>query len=307
MDLGGQLVLHPAIKAVGFTGSRQGGLALIRLAAQREVPIPVYAEMSAINPVYVLPAALAARGASIAQGFADSVAMGAGQFCTNPGLVLGLAGADWQAFVDAASAALGAKPAGVMLTAGIHDAYLRNVGALGNTAGVVTRTRGAASDQPNTAQAALFETTASAFMSHKPMADEVFGPSSLLVRCENEAELLKVSAAIEGQLTATLQMDEGDMALAKKLVPILELKVGRILANGYPTGVEVSSAMVHGGPFPATSDGRSTSVGTASIERFLRPICYQDLPDALLPDSLKKTNPLELRRLVDGNLSAAPV
>ncbi|MFM2088108.1 MAG: hypothetical protein RLZZ237_2977 [Pseudomonadota bacterium] len=284
--LGGELVRHPAIQAVGFTGSRQGGVALMAIAAARPQPIPVYAEMSSINPVFLLPQALAARGESIAAGLAASLTMGVGQFCTNPGLVLGLAGSHFEHFGFSLAKALGAAPPGVMLTPGIAANYQRGVDHLASQDGVHTMLEPVASDTCK-ALPAVFRTTSAAFLASAALAEEVFGPATLLVECTDIDDMLSITEQLEGQLTATLQMDAGDLEAARRLLPALERKVGRILANGYPTGVEVASAMVHGGPYPATSDGRSTSVGTAAIQRFLRPVCYQNLDQALLPEALR--------------------
>ena len=301
-SLGEALVAHPAIKAVGFTGSRAGGTALMRIAANRPEPIPVYAEMSSINPVFLLPEALEARGAAIAQGFVDSLVLGAGQFCTNPGLVIGIEGPALDRFAQAAARALGVTPAQTMLTTGIHAAYEEGARRLADTQGVSALAQGQPPSGPNQAFAALFATDAQTFLSQPALEDEVFGPASTLVRCRDEAELLAVAEHFTGQLTATIQMDGDDLPAAMRLVPILERKAGRLLVNGFPTGVEVTHAMVHGGPFPATSDSRSTSVGTNAMERFLRPVCYQDFPAELLPQALADTNPLDLWRRKNGEL-----
>jgi NADP-dependent aldehyde dehydrogenase len=303
-EMGLALVRHPAIQAVGFTGSRSGGLALMAAAAARPQPIPVYAEMSSINPVVLLPGALTARGAEIVTGFAGSLVMGVGQFCTNPGLVLGLAGADFDRFAAAAAEALKPVAAGTMLTPGIASAYQRGEDQLAGQSGVATLTRGESAGCQGAP--ALFKTTGADFLANHAMSAEIFGPASLLVACRDLDELLAVIEGLEGQLTATLQLqddDEDDLAAARRLLPALERKVGRILANGYPTGVEVSTAMVHGGPFPATSDGRSSSVGTAAIQRFLRPVCYQNLPRALLPAVLREPNERGVWRRRDGALT----
>jgi NADP-dependent aldehyde dehydrogenase len=304
-QVGQALVAHPAIKAVGFTGSRQGGMALVHAANTRKEPIPVYAEMSSINPFYVLPGALATAAAKLGQGFVDSLTLGVGQFCTNPGLVIGLAGAGFDAFRDAAAQALQVKGAGTMLTAGIHKAYTGAIEKRSGIAGVRRFAEGAADGQGCAAQAALYETDAATFLASPDLEDEIFGPASLLVACRDEAELLAVTNHIEGQLTATVHAQAADRALAGRLLPVLERKAGRILFNGYPTGVEVCHSMVHGGPFPATSDARSTSVGATAIDRFLRPVCYQDVPAELLPEALRDDNPLRLTRMVDGTLLAA--
>ncbi|BAK66496.1 alpha-ketoglutaric semialdehyde dehydrogenase [Sphingobium sp. SYK-6] len=299
-ELGQALVAHPLIAAVGFTGSRAGGLALMKTAAAREVPVPVYAEMSSINPVLLLPSRLKAAAEALGGAFVGSLTMGAGQFCTNPGLLLVLDGPDADRFLDGATKALVESAALTMLTPGIHAAYCAGIEALADHGGARLVARGLVGEGPHMARAALFETSASQFLSDPVLSREVFGSTSLLVRCKDEAELCAVLEGLEGQLTATLHMDEGDQALAGRLMPRLIRKVGRILANGWPTGVEVTHAMVHGGPFPATSDGRTTSVGTMAIERFLRPVCFQDISDALLPEALRQSNPLSLPLRVDG-------
>lgn len=298
--LGAALVADPRIKAVGFTGSRGGGLALVEIAARRPDPIPVYAEMSSVNPVVLFPAALAARAEALAKGYVASLTLGSGQFCTNPGVVLALAGPDLDRFTAAAAEALGVAAPQVMLTRGIHGAFDKSVAALTAHNAVTTLARGAEGTGCNRGRAALFTTDAAAFLANPALAHEVFGAASLIVAARDLDEVARLLAAMEGQLTATLHLDAADEALARPLMPLLERKAGRILANGWPTGVEVSPAMVHGGPFPATSDPRGTSIGTAAIERFLRPVCYQDLPDALLPRAIKHDNPLGLPRVVDG-------
>jgi alpha-ketoglutaric semialdehyde dehydrogenase len=299
-DLGSALVQDPRITAVGFTGSRGGGLALVKLAQAREVPIPVYAEMSSINPVVLLPEALKARGAALGTAFVGSLTMGAGQFCTNPGLVLAIddGSEGLAAFVSAAAAALPDAPAATMLTGGIHAAYQQAITALASHDAVKTIAQGKVGEGVAQGQAAFFETTAAQFLADKALGHEVFGASSLLVRCADEHELHAVLRAAEGQLTATIQMDAGDADMASRLIPVLERKAGRILANGWPTGVEVAHAMVHGGPFPSTSDGRSTSVGTLAIDRFLRPVSYQNLLPELLPEVLRDGT--DAPRLIDG-------
>ncbi|OPA86284.1 aldehyde dehydrogenase (NADP(+)) [Pseudomonas fluorescens] len=301
-EVGIALVTDPRIKAVGFTGSRSGGIALTQAAQARPEPIPVYAEMSSINPVYLFPAALEARAEALAQGFVTSLTQGAGQFCTNPGLVIAVAGAALERFIDTAATLLSGCAAQTMLTPGIFSAYTSGVGALGEHAHVAAT--GLAAESPNSGQAHLFVTQASAFLSNDALQAEVFGAASLVVVCSNDAQVRQVTEHLEGQLTATLHLDEADLARARALLPVLERKAGRLLVNGWPTGVEVCDAMVHGGPFPATSDSRSTSVGTAAIQRFLRPVCYQDFPDALLPGALQHGNPLLLRRLLDGQREA---
>ncbi|MFD2140059.1 aldehyde dehydrogenase (NADP(+)) [Ancylobacter oerskovii] len=304
-ELGGALVGDPRIAAVGFTGSRAGGLALVAIAAKRPVPIPVYAEMSSINPVFLLPAALESRAEALGTAFVGSLTMGAGQFCTNPGLVIAIEGEGLDRFLASAGTAMAGAPSATMLTPGIAGAYAKGVTALAG-AGATEIARGGAEAGPNACRPALFVAEAGAFLSEAALSHEVFGASSLVIRCRDAAEMLAIARAVEGQLTATLHLDAADHKLAAELVPVLEEKAGRILANGWPTGVEVCHAMVHGGPFPATSDPRSTSVGTLAIRRFLRPVCYQDLPEALLPAAVKDGNPLRLPRLVDGTIVPAP-
>lgn len=302
-EVGTALVADRRIKAVGFTGSRSGGTALMKVAAARTEPIPVYAEMSSINPVYLLPHALKTRAEALGRAFAGSLTLGAGQFCTNPGVLLAIASPDLEKFVASAVTALEASAASVMLTPGISAAYDQGVSVLASRDRVVTLARGLSGEGPNRCQAAWFAADADAFLEDDVLQAEVFGASSLLLRCRDQAQLVELSEQLEGQLTATLHMDDGDADIARTLLPVLERKAGRILANGWPTGVEVSHAMVHGGPYPATSDSRGTSVGTLAIRRFLRPVCYQDLPPGLLPDALADDNPLNLWRRIDGRLS----
>lgn len=299
-ELGAALVAHPCIEAVGFTGSRQGGLALVAVAAARLRPIPVFAEMSSVNPVILLPAALRNSAAKLGTGFVASLTQGAGQFCTNPGLVLAIDSPALDKFVDSAAQALRASSPAHMLTSGIHRSYERDVEALARLPSVTTVARGCVGEGVNQASGALFTVDAEAFLSDPALSQEVFGSSSVVVRCADVEEIGRVLSGMEGQLTATVHLDEEDEPLARDLLPTLERRAGRILANGWPTGVEVAHAMVHGGPFPATSDGRSTAVGSGAIGRFLRPVCYQDIPDALLPAALRDDNPLRLPRVVDG-------
>ncbi|GEK48292.1 aldehyde dehydrogenase (NADP(+)) [Bisbaumannia pacifica] len=303
-EVGQALVANPRIKAAGFTGSRSGGLALWHIAQSRPEPIPFYAEMSSINPVFPLPAALEARGANLGEAFVGSLNMGAGQFCTNPGLVVAIKGPALDDFIAAARQAVETSASQTMLTPGIHQAYENGMQQLANSDKAREIARGRQGDGPNQCQTALFVTSASDFLGDESLQAEVFGSTSLVVECSDAEELQRVAERLEGQLTATLLMDDADLDAARALLPVLERKAGRILVNGWPTGVEVCDTMVHGGPFPATSDVRTTSVGTAAILRFLRPVCYQGLPDALLPEALKASNPLALKRLVDGQREA---
>ena len=303
--LGAALVADPRVKAVGFTGSRAGGLALMRIAEQRAEPIPVYAEMSSINPVVLLPAALAVRAEALAQAYVQSLTLGAGQFCTNPGLVIGIAGPDLDRFERAAQAALAESRPAVMLTPGIHAGFERGVGELARHPSVTQLARGCVGDGVNQAVGALFQAEAAAFAADPALSHEVFGSSSIVVRCRDLDEMARVIQGLEGQLTATLQLEAADEPAAAQILPLLQRKAGRVLANGWPTGVEVTHAMVHGGPFPATSDGRSTSVGTLAMMRFLRPVCWQDIPDPLLPPALQAANPWKLARRIDGMVERA--
>jgi alpha-ketoglutaric semialdehyde dehydrogenase len=303
-EVGIALVSDPRIKAVGFTGSRSGGMALIQAAQARLEPIPVYAEMSSINPVLLFPAALEARGEALAQGFVASLTQGAGQFCTNPGLVIARQGPALDGFIKAAADLVQRSPAQTMLTPGIFKAYENGVGSLVEHAHAHTVAVGVRGETPNQCQAHLFVTQAEDFLANAVLQAEMFGAASLIVQCASDDKIRQVIEHLEGQLTATLHLDDADLQSARALLPVLERKAGRLLVNGWPTGVEVCDAMVHGGPFPATSDARTTSVGTAAILRFLRPVCYQDFPDSLLPAALQHGNPLQLRRLLDGQREA---
>ncbi|MBF7144495.1 MULTISPECIES: aldehyde dehydrogenase (NADP(+)) [Pseudomonas] len=304
--VGETLVKHPAIKAVGFTGSLGGGTALCKMAAERPEPIPVFAEMSSINPVILLPEALKARGATVAKELAGSVCMGAGQFCTNPGLVIGVKSAEFTTFLDALKTEIGGQAAQTMLNAGGLKSYSGGVAHLHGHPGI-THLAGNA-QEGNQAQAQLFKADVSLLLNGDALLqEEVFGPTTVVVEVADDAELKQALLGLRGQLTATLIGEQSDLSTYQWLVPILEHKVGRILVNGYPTGVEVCEAMVHGGPFPATSDARGTSVGTLAIDRYLRPICFQNYPDALLPEALQNANPLGLQRLVNGEWSTQPI
>ncbi|WP_233235130.1 aldehyde dehydrogenase (NADP(+)) [Bordetella sp. LUAb4] len=300
IETGALLVADPRIKAVGFTGSCGGGLALMDISTKRREPIPVFAEMSSINPVFLFPGALAARAQAIGEGFVGSLTLGAGQFCTNPGVVVALRSPDLDRFVQAASAALGGSVPGPMLTPGIHQAFERGVNAMASQAGVQVQARGQTGAGPNRGQAALFLTDAKNFLAQEALQHEVFGAASVVVVCDDVAEMRAVAEGVEGQLTTTLHLEPADYQAARELIPVLERKSGRILANEWPTGVEVAHAMVHGGPYPATSDSRFTSVGTLAIRRFLRPVSYQSLPVDLLPESLRPENLGQLPRLEDG-------
>lgn len=299
-EVGAALVRHPAIRAVGFTGSRGGGQALMALAAARPVPIPVFAEMGSINPIFLLPSALAARPQALADALAASILQGAGQFCTSPGLLVAVEGPGYEAFRERLVEKLGAAPAAPMLTPSIAERFREGVGRLAARSDTRTWVKG--ESQAARGAAALFESEAAHVLAEHALSEEVFGSCAVLTRARDVAELLRVASRLEGQLTATVMMDTGDAPLAADLLPTLTDRAGRVLMNGVPTGVEVCPSMVHGGPFPASSDGRFTAVGTGAIRRFVRPVCFQDVPDSLLPPELRAENPLNLWRTVDGVL-----
>lgn len=280
-ETGRALVLDPHIYAVGFTGSLRAGRALFDMAAGRDRPIPVYAEMGSVNPLFVFPSALQARGESIANGYAGSLTMGVGQFCTNPGVLVGLAGSDFDALLERVTAKLSETIPGTMLYEGIHHAYEAGVRERRNQPEVACHYAGEGSAP------ALFSVDASTFLANDALREELFGPAAVAVRCGDYAEMQAVASALEGQLTTTVHFDEEDTEAVRDLLPTLAHISGRVVANGFPTGVEVNSAMQHGGPYPATTDSRSTSVGTAAILRFVRPVAFQDFPETLLPNELR--------------------
>jgi len=298
IELGLTLVRDPRIKGVGFTGSRRAGRALMDAAAARREPIPVFAEMSSVNPVFVLSQALAQRGEQIAAALHASFTGSAGQLCTCPGLVFVERGATGDAFVAKVAELTSTTPAATMLTAGIADAYRNGILRL-EEGGARSIARGAVGDARQ-GSATLLTIDVEKLLTTPELADEVFGPSTLLVRYGGLQALHAFARTMEGNLTATLHATERDLRDAGELIAALERRVGRLILNGFPTGVEVCHAMVHGGPFPATSDGASTSVGTRAIERFTRLVCYQDFPEAALPEELQDSNPLGILRLVDG-------
>ena len=284
-DLGAALVTHPTVRAVGFTGSLGAGRALFDLCAARPEPIPFFGELGSINPVFLLPHALAARGTELARGWAASLTMGAGQFCTNPGIAVVGTGPEGDAFVKAAAEGLADVSPQCMLTQGIADAYTSGKSRFdGRNAVKPVMT---AESEGRNAAPNLYETDAASYLQDHALGEEVFGPLGLVVRVAGADDMERLARGFEGQLTVTLHMDEGDTAQAQRLMPVLERKAGRILVNGFPTGVEVCDSMVHGGPFPASTNFGATSVGTLAIRRFLRPVCYQNMPDALLPEDLQ--------------------
>jgi alpha-ketoglutaric semialdehyde dehydrogenase len=281
-DVGQSLVQHPLIKAVGFTGSLAGGRALYDLCAQRPEPIPFFGELGSVNPMFLLPEAVKARGEAIAKGWAGSLTMGAGQFCTNPGISVIIDSPEADAFVEAATEALAPVGAQTMLTDGIAEAYRAGRDRVAGVTGIqelLTSTCDLRNATPY-----LFATTGKEWLDNEILGEEVFGPLGLIVRVSDFDEMMKVARSLHGQLTCTLHLDAGDTEKGRALMPVLERKAGRVLANGYPTGVEVADSMVHGGPYPASTNFGATSVGTLSIRRFLRPVCYQNMPAELLPD-----------------------
>ncbi|GAB3242912.1 aldehyde dehydrogenase (NADP(+)) [Kineosporia babensis] len=300
-SLGTALVSDPRVRAVGFTGSRTGGLALAATAAARPVPIPVYAEMSSVNPVFLLPSALEADPEGLGASFVTSLTTGVGQLCTNPGLIFAIDSPALDAFLAAASSAVSSSAAAPMLSRGICSAYAEGAQRFSSHKAVTAVADGLTDDSIDAPGIThLYTTTGSAFLEDHSLHEEVFGATSLVVRLTDASQLPLVVDALEGQLTATVHAVEADLAVASDLLPELELKVGRVIFNGWPTGVDVGQAMVHGGPFPSTFDGRSTSVGTLAIERFLRPVAYQDLPASLRPAGLDDENALGIFRQVDG-------
>jgi len=306
-ELGQALVKHPLVKAVGFTGSLKGGRALADLAAARPEPIPVYAEMGSINPLFILPGALAERSAAIVDGLHASSTVGVGQFCTNPGLIVLQRSAAAEQFGQALAAKLTATPESAMLTPGIRKNFATHTAARANQAGVTVITE-AKAEKSGGAAPVWFETEAATFLSNHRLSEEIFGPSSLVVWCRDEAEMHAVARHLEGSLTATLHAGAAEAAGQGALVALLAAKAGRVILNSYPTGLEVSPAIVHGGPYPSASDGgRSTSVGTRALNRWVRLVCYQNFPDGLLPAELQAANPLGLLRLVNGEFTRAGI
>lgn len=307
-SIGQALVADPAIKAVGFTGSQNAGIALMRTAAARPEPIPVYAEMSSLNPVFVFPGALngsAEQIDALAQQYVTAVTGSSGQLCTSPGLLFAPSGELGDKLAAAVGRAISTCAGQTMLTEGIASSWQAGTEALGSAAGVNVVGQGTPGPTENAPAPTIFGTQVRDFVSNHVLHEEIFGAASLVIRYSSTEELLEAIGRLEGQLTASLQLTEEDYPTAALLIPALEQKVGRIIVNGWPTGVEVGHAMVHGGPFPATSDTRTTSVGSLAINRFLRPVAYQNLPHELLPAALRDTNPWQLNRRIDGTVEAA--
>ncbi len=298
-EIGQALVKHPAIKAVGFTGSRRGGRALMDIAGARPEPIPVYTEMSSVNPTFILPSAVAERGDAIVSGLHASVTGGVGQFCTKPGMVFLPEGEGSEEFISNFRDQISATPPAPLLTGGIQKSY--DEASKKRQAEVTTFS---ANENENltgfSVNPSVFETSAIEFLKTPDLNEEIFGPTTLLIRSNKYEELLAIARSLEGQLTASVHGSEDDLVEYADLIAILETKVGRLIFNGFSTGVEVCPAMVHGGPYPATSDSRSTAVGSRAITRFARLVCFQNFPDAALPDGLKEANPLGVWRMIDG-------
>jgi len=307
-EVGTALVKHPYVKAVGFTGSRAGGRALMDLAASRPEPIPVYTEMSSTNPVFILPGAMKKNAETIASGLYASFTMGSGQFCTKPGMVFLPEKSDNDSFLSKLKSSVSDSGPFTLLTGSIRSSYSSETAQRKNSKGVSVVAEKPLGNGPEfNVGAMLFQTDADSFVNDKELSSEIFGPSTLLVRDASHEQLIRIARGLEGHLTATIHGTEEDLREYADLISILEDKVGRLIFNGFPTGVEVCHAMVHGGPYPATSDGRSTSVGSQAIFRFTRPVCYQGFPQSALPDALKDENPLQIWRMIDGEITKDPV
>lgn len=301
-EVGTALVAHPATEAVAFTGSLRGGRALFDVASKRERPIPVYAEMGSLNPVFLLPRALAARGEQIAEGFVASLTLGTGQFCTNPAMILASHGASLDFFLSEAGRRVAAVAPASMLHRGIHQAYEQGVNRIQALPEVLVTAKAAGADQSKCqASAVLFETDSETYFKHpEVLREEVFGPSSVVLRCPGQADMIRFAESMDGSLSATLHGTPEDLAEFSELIEVLQTKVGRLVINGYPTGLEVCPSLHHGGPYPATTHSHFTSIGLSAFLRFVRPLCFQDVPEMLLPEELRDSNPRGIWRLVNG-------
>ena len=305
---GMQLVKHPLVKAVGFTGSYKAGKALYDAAVRRPEPIPVYAEMSSANPVFVLPQALIKNAAAIAANYSGSITLGVGQFCTNPGILFYQKNGNSE-FKDLLKQEFEKTNGGVMLANSIFDSYKTNLQQHLSADGVEQLATGISSQSStgNFATPVLLFASSETFNNSPVLSEEIFGPASVAVSIDNKKEMLDIARNLSGHLTATIHGTEQELIEYKDLVEVLEQKAGRLIINGFPTGVEVCSAMVHGGPYPSTTDSKTTSVGTAAIYRFTRPVCYQNLPQSLLPTELKNKNELNIYRLINGERSTKDI
>ncbi|RIA08536.1 NADP-dependent aldehyde dehydrogenase [Flavobacteriaceae bacterium MAR_2010_72] len=303
IEVGSQLVKHPGVKAVGFTGSIRGGRALYDLAAQRDEPIPVFAEMGSVNPVVILPEALKNRSVSLAKTYAGSITLGTGQFCTNPGLLLGIKSEGLSEFIKNLSDEIIKIEPSCMLHPNIIGAYEKNKQKAMSQANLRVAADYELDVQTNYARQAITTVEGKTFLENPNLHQEVFGPYSIVVQCENTAQLTDLISKLEGQLTGTLIADENEASQYPELISALQNRVGRLIFNGAPTGVEVCPSMTHGGPYPASTDSRFTAVGIHSIKRWVRPFSYQDWPNDLLPDELKNENPLGILRHLNGMLT----
>lgn len=303
------LVQHPETTAAAFTGSLRGGRALFDAANARPVPIPFYAEMGSVNPIFVLPGALKERGGDIATGYIQSLTLGVGQFCTNPGLVFGLDSEEMNSFVSGAAESAKAAAPATMLHAGIHHAFTEGVNAMQHRSGLtlVGQSSTQAVEAKSEAACFVFETDADGLRNNPELYEEIFGPVSTVVKCPEGSDLEEFASQMEGSLTASIHGTEEDLANHRGLIDILEKKVGRLIFNGFPTGIEVCHAMHHGGPYPATAHSYFTSIGTRCIDRFVRPLCFQGWPQSQLPEELQDTNPRGILRLVEGEYTKDPV
>jgi NADP-dependent aldehyde dehydrogenase len=307
IEVGTALVKHPGVKAVGFTGSIGGGRALFNLAAQREEPIPVFAEMGSVNPVVVLPEALSKKGGEWAAAYAGSITLGSGQLCTNPGLLLGIKSKELENFVNQLSDEILKKEPSSMLHPNIAGTYEKNRQSVISQQGTTITAEYNGEVQTNFAKQAVLTVEGKTFLTNKTLHQEVFGPFSLVVECENAKELESIVSDLEGQLTGTVIGEEEELNSYREVIEALQSRVGRMIFNGVPTGVEVCAAMHHGGPYPSSTDSRFTAVGVHAIKRWVRPVSFQDWPDDALPDALKDENPLKISRWVDGTCTSGKI
>lgn len=300
IKVGQQLVKHPKVKAVGFTGSFKAGKALFDLAAQRDEPIPVFAEMGSVNPVVLLPEALKTKREILAKTYANSITMGTGQFCTNPGLLLGIKSEGLSNFIKSLSEEILRIEPTCMLHPNIHDAYTRNKKTATSQKGILGNVEYPSDTKPNYANQAVVTVDGTTFLENKTLHQEVFGPYSIVVQCENDTELENIILKLEGQLTGTIMADAHEISKYCNIIAALQTRVGRLIFNGVPTGVEVCPSMMHGGPFPASTDSRFTAIGVHAVKRWVRPFSYQDWPNELLPQALKNENVLRIIRNING-------
>ena len=304
IDLGQQLVRHPMVKSVAFTGSHRAGKAIYDAAAERDEPIPVFAEMGSVNPVFLLPSVLASKSQALATQYAGSVSLGVGQFCTNPGLLLVKAGADADRFINELAVAINSIAPATMLNKNVCSGYYQKREEVTQIAGVQMEGQVEGDSADMKGRAAVASVDGANFLKNAAvLQSEVFGPFTLVIKASSDEELMDIASELHGQLTATIMGEDADIKAHQTLISILQDKVGRLIFNGVPTGVEVCHSMQHGGPYPATTDSRFTSVGTAAIKRFARPVAFQNWPDASLPAELQAANPLGIWRLTDGKWS----